>query len=408
MTQPSGSNLWIVLEAIARRRAFLLAFIGVVTIIAVVISLLLPTWYQARAVLLPPKNVTMPVAGLDQLNEVVSVIEGLDLPVMATPSDVYARMMRSRTIADTVIAQFNLIERYDVDHKFDAYEELERLTEFSVTAEGLLEIKVEDKSPDTAALMANAFVDELEELNRRIVEERARRNLQFLRDRVQQVREEVDSARAAFERFQMENRAVDFDQQSRLAVEQAIDLKTRLASVEIQLELKRQSLSEEHAEVRELRRQRTIIRDKLEQLETANDDNSFFSLPISRIPTLKGKYEVLYSRVQVAERLYAGLLQQLEQAKIQQYADEPSLSILDRAESPREKSRPRRSFIVAGAFAGAVLIGVLLTLWFHYLEMLQLRHPDDYHRAQTFMSAFFGWLPGVKKRSTGNGTRRNE
>ncbi len=408
MTQTSGSNLWIVLEAIARRRTFLLSFVAVVTIVTIVISLLLPTWYQARSVLLPPKNVTVPVAGLDQLNEVVSVIEGLDLPVMATPSDVYARMMRSRTIADTIIQKFNLIERYDVEHKFDAYDELDRLTEFSVTSEGLLEIKVEDKSPDTAALMANAFVDELEELNGRIVEERARQNLQFLQDRVLGVREELDSARAAFEAFQIENRAVDFEQQSRLAVEQAIDLKTRLASVEIQLELKRQTLSEDHSEVRELRQQREIIRNELDRLENTNDDNSFFSLPISKIPSLKGKYEVLYSRVQVAERLYSSLLQQLEQAKIQQYADEPSLSILDRAEPPREKSRPRRSFIVAGAFAGAVIVGVLLTLWFHYLETLQQRHPEDYRRARTFMTAFFGWLPGVKKRSSGNGTRRNE
>jgi len=397
MNDKSGSTFWLFLDMIARRRGIIVWFTTIVTVISVVISLFLPTWYQAKVLLLPPKDSTMPIPELSQLAAVTSVTQGLVLPVMITPSDIYARMLTSRTITDTIIARFDLIERYDVRNRKKALEELMYNSRFAVTDEGLIELSVEDTDPETAAAMANMFVDELIRLNEKIAADRARTNREFIDDRLTEVKAALDSARSHLEKFQMENRAIDFDQQTRLAIEQATTLKVSLAEVELKLALKEKKLGKDNAELVELRRERDVIQGQLDRLETTNPDSSFFSLPVASIPSLKGRYEELYSAVKVNETLYDLLLRQSEQAKIAENDKGTTISILDRAVPPEEKSRPRRSQIVGGAFAISLILSILIAAMIDYVARLEDSSPEDYRRAQSFIGAFFGWLPGIKK-----------
>lgn len=397
MNEKSGSTFWLFLEMTARRRAIIVWFTIVVTVLAALISLILPTWYEAKVLLLPPKDSTMPIPELSQLAEVTSVTQGLDLPVMVTPSDIYARMLTSRTITDTIIDRFDLVNRYDVRNRKKALEELMYLSRFFVTDEGLIEIAVEDTDPDTAAAMANMFVDELIRLNEKIAADRARSNRDFIGDRLDEVKMALDSARSRLEEFQMENKAIDFDEQTRLAIEQAATLKVSLAEVELKLALKEKKLGKDNAELIELRREREVIRGQLDRLETTNADSSFFSLPVASIPSLKGQYEALYSSVRVNETLYDLLLRQSEQAKIAENDKGSTISVLDRAVPPEEKSRPRRSRIVAGAFVISLILSILIAATIDYVARLADVSPDDYRRAQSFIGAFFGWLPGIKK-----------
>ncbi|HSG69549.1 MAG TPA: GNVR domain-containing protein, partial [Planctomycetaceae bacterium] len=242
------------------------------------------------------------------------------------------------------------------------------------------------------------FVDQLVALNERIAADRARSNRDFIFARLDEVRSALDSARSGLERFQMENKAIDFDQQTRLAIEQAATLKVSLAEVELKLALKEKKLGKDNAELIELRREREIIRGQLDRLETTNPDSSFFSLPVASIPSLKGQYEQLYSAVQVNETLYDLLLRQSEQAKIAENDKGSTISVLDRAVPPEEKSRPRRGRIVIGAFVIAFILSILIAAIIDYVARLENLSPENYRRAQAFIGAFFGWLPGIKKR----------
>jgi tyrosine-protein kinase Etk/Wzc len=243
----------------------------------------------------------------------------------------------------------------------------------------------------------NAFVVQLDSLNRRIAGARARQTREFIENRLMQVQSELDSARAAFEAFQMEHRAVDFDEQTRLAVEQAIDLKTRLANIEVQEQLLAEKMSEGNAELRELRRRKELLTKELTALERSNRDSSFFSLPIASIPVLRGEYEELYSRVRVNESLHQSLLSHLEQAKIQSQDELPSITVLDKAIPPTLKSRPKRSIIVGGTFFFALVLALLISALLEHIRGLEKTRPEDYRRARAFLKAYFGWLPAVRK-----------
>ncbi len=399
MNESSDSNnLWLFLEAVARRRALIISIVVVATLAAVIISLLLPKWYRASALLLPPKEVTVNVGGASQLAEVASVIEGLNLPVMVTASDVFARMLRSRTVAEHVIDSFDLAAHYKTAGFTDTYLALMSHSSFSVTEEGLLDISVEDRDPQMAADIANTFVQELDLVNRRIASRRAVQNRQFIEERVRQVKAQLDSARQSFESFQVSHRAVDFDQQTRLAIEQAISLKVSLAQLEIDIRMNENVLGKDNPEMIEKRRRRNIIKQELEKLESGGADSSFFSLPLAAVPTLKGQYEVLYSRVKVNEQLYTILLEQLEQAKLQENEELPTITVLDYARPPEVRSRPRRSLIVVASFGGSLVLAVFLALIFEYFRRLREQNPQDYTRAQYVIRSFFGWLPGMRGR----------
>ncbi len=400
MTQSdAGSNLWLMIEVLARRRGLVVGLVVGATVIALIVSLILPKVYTAEALLLPPKDTTIPVAGLTRLAEVASATKGLSLPVMVTTGDVYTRMLRSRRIADAVIDSFNLVERFDVKNKDWAYKQLvEDVASFTVTSEGLLRIAVEHRDPELAAAMANAFVEELDKVNRTLSSARARENRRFIEDRLAQIKQELDSARAAFEAFQMEYRAVDFDEQTRLAIEQAINLKVRLAETDIELQLLKGKVGVEHADYQELLRRRRFIAGELASLERTNPDTSFFSLPIAAIPHLRGQYEELYSRVQVNESLYQTLLSHLEQAKLQEKEDLPTITVLDHAAPPERKSGPRRAVIVLATFFFSLVLAILIASWLEYLRRLAEQRPGDYNRILQFTDAFLGWIPGIGRK----------
>ncbi|HOP07600.1 MAG TPA: Wzz/FepE/Etk N-terminal domain-containing protein [candidate division Zixibacteria bacterium] len=397
MSQEGTTNLWRLLEVLARRKRFILTTVIVVTLAALAVSLVLPKYYKARSLLLPPKDTSLPVAGLSLLSDVVSVTKGLNLPVMVTTSDVYARMLSSRRIIEPVIANCLSYEQLDARNADEAIKNFLDNSGYEVTEEGLLEITYEDRDPELAARVVNALVEQLDKVNREIATSRARENRSFIEERLDQVRRELDSSRAALEQFQNRYKTVDFDEQIRLATEQAIQLKIRLAETELSLQMMSDKYGPDNTDLKDLKRRREVLLGQIEQLETSNADSSFFSLPIADVPALRGEFEKLYSRVKVNEGLYQTLLSQHEQAKIQENEELPTITILDRAEAPRVKSWPKRAYIVLAAFAVSLVVSILLAAFFEYLTALSVSHPDDYRRAVIFLAAFFGWLPSVKR-----------
>ncbi len=397
MSDNKTGNFWLLLELMAKRRNFIISFVLIFTLIAVVVSFVLPKKYKATAVLLPPKDFTTATPGGGSLSEAVSLTKGVHLPMMVTPSDVYARMLSSSTIAERVIKQFNLMEYYNTGNFTETYEVLMYYSDFKVSDVGLLEVSMIDKDPALSADIANAFVHELELVNRNLVNERIKQNKGFIEERLSSVKDELDSARFDFEDFQLTNKAIDFGEQTRLAVDQAVALKIRMAELDLNIKLKETKLGKEHTELKELKQQYETVREQLNILENKNPDSSFFSLPISAIPSLRGQYETLYSRVRVNESLYKILLEQFEQVKFQEQENTVVLSVLDIARIPEIRFTPKRTIIVLSTFVISLMLAILLAAFMEFYIRLEKTSPENYKRLSMFLNSFLGWLPGMKK-----------
>lgn len=397
MNNKQSQNLWLFIEVLAKRRNLIVTIITIATILAIGISFILPEWYTAKALLLPPKNISTSITGLGNISEAVSITSGLNLPILATTSDIYIRILKSRTITERIIDKFGLISRYGARNFEEAYLSLIELSDIYVTEEGLLSISVEDKDPQMAADISNSFVDELDNINHEIVAERIKQTKTFIETRLEQVKTELDSSRKELEIFQTINRTINFDQQTRLAIDQATNLKIILAEIDLNIKMSEINLGQDNAKLRELKRKKQIVLKQLYQLENLNIDSSFFSLPIASIPKLRGKYEELYGREKVAETLYRILLKQQEEAKIKEFEKMPTISVLDRAEPPQLRSRPNRTIIVISTFGISLIFSLFLAVLLEYFCRLKTNYPDDYNRVMFFINTFFGWLPGIKK-----------
>jgi uncharacterized protein involved in exopolysaccharide biosynthesis len=393
-----GSNIWLFLEMIARRRGLIIGLVLVATLVSVVVSLVLPEWYTATALLLPPPEDSAR-GGLNYLSRIDLYTGGTRFPGMVTPNDVYARMLRSRNIADRIIDQFNLEEYYGTKKRSALYLTLHERAKIKVTDEGLLSVSVEDKDPKMAAELATAFVQELIDLNSEILSTSAREKREFIEARLKDVSTQLDAAREELKQFQLKNRAVDLDEQTRLAIEQAVNLKVQQANLELDIRLGEEVMGRNNPELIEKRKRLDALSQQLEQIEQGGgNDSSFFSLPVAEIPGLKGQLESLYARVKVNESLYETLLDLYEQARIQEQEDTPTIAVLDWPAVPDLRSRPQRRVIVLGTFVVSIILAVFLAGVLEFIRRVRINRPEDYQRLLAFADAYFGWLPGVRKK----------
>ncbi|MBN2227298.1 MAG: hypothetical protein JW763_08015 [candidate division Zixibacteria bacterium] len=390
-------NLWKILDVIALRAKFIIGLVMVATIISVVVSFALPRWYRASTLLIPPKSDNTGIGPVSNLNAVLSLTSGLEQPITATPTDIYARILRSRTMSERVIDANNMSMHFATESVPRMLELLKKRAEFRTTDEGLLEIFYQDKDPVFAARVANSYAEQFDLLNRELSVSRAQTMREFIEKRLSDVGADLDSARRELEEFQREHKAVDLDRQTQLAMESAVSLKVSLAQNEIDLNVKEHTLSATHPDVISLKRRINEIREQINRLEFGGQDSSYLNLPVANVPGLRIRYAELAARVKVSETLYQMLAEQFEQARLQEKMTTPTISVLDPAVPPVNPFSPRKSLIVLATFAISLLVALLLALFFHYLEQLQTTSPQDYNRARRFFGTFFGWVPGIGK-----------
>jgi uncharacterized protein involved in exopolysaccharide biosynthesis len=139
------------------------------------------------------------------------------------------------------------------------------------------------------------------------------------------------------------------------AVASSANLLARKLELEIELELKEGVLREGNAELERLRRELATIDGKLGEL-----------------PAIGLKNARLMRDLKVRETVYSFLRTEYEQAKIQEERDTPSITVVDPAETPLKRARPRRTRIVLTAVgvAGVIsLLGAFVATWFEFLPV---------------------------------------
>jgi tyrosine-protein kinase Etk/Wzc len=397
MTDKPANNLWRFLEVLARRRGLIIGLTLLGTATAVVVSLLLPIWFTASALLMPPSDGPRAI-GLADLAQIDVLTGGTRVPGMITQNDVYARMLGSRRVSDAIIEKYNLRERFGVSTRAALYKTLANRVKVRVTDEGMLNILVEDRDPQVAAAITTSYVEELTRLNRELLSTAAREKREFIEARLGETETKLQQARDDLQRFQLENRAVNFDEQTRLAVDQAVQLKITEAALELEIDMDSRQLGEENPNLLDKRQRLGVIRSQLRQLEWGGPDSSFFSMPVSAVPELRGRYESLLTLVRVSESQFQTLLELLEQARIQEKEEGPTVVVLDWPDVPDLRSRPQRSLIVIGAFACTFIFATVFAMFLEFVRRLKEERSADYDRLVLFANAFFGWLPGVRRK----------
>jgi uncharacterized protein involved in exopolysaccharide biosynthesis len=356
------------LEILVQRRRFIIVNTLIVTLLAVVISLILPRTYRSKATILPPESES-PLAGLAGLSagHIAMAVTNFALPLMATPSDLYASMLESETILKTVVDSLNLKSVYKSKTDWDAVPELKKNVKVRVEREGIITIEVDAKDRQLSANIANLLVSTLDRFNRRIQNQKGSEFSSFLERRLAETDSSLTQAQTTLRKFQESHRAISLELQSQALIKNLAEQKALLTSAEIELELLKKTLYPDHPEL--LRKQMEVreYRSKLKSIEdgASNQADSILSaldIPLSQIPDLSLRFAILTRNAKIQELTYELLSQQLEMARLQKHRDTPTIMVLDAARPPELAVKPKKRMIVIAAFLLSAILSSMIVV----------------------------------------------
>ncbi|MDZ7725175.1 MAG: Wzz/FepE/Etk N-terminal domain-containing protein [candidate division KSB1 bacterium] len=359
----------------------------IVAILAAGISLILPHVYKANTTILPPQSDAAPLG----LSSLLSNMPMAGLGLGSVSSEIYQfiSILNSRTIMESVIEKYNLVERYKVENIEEAIEILRENVSENINDDGTLSVACMVKTnwipkkgniveaQTIARDMTNLFVQKLDSINKNLKIESAKSNRIFIENRYMQNINELHKAEEQLKAFQNKHKTVAFEQQTHATIAAAAEIKSQIILKEIELNALLKNAGPSNLRVKSVQNQISALKDKLDDFFT-DQDELFVSL--GKAPELQIQYARLMRDVMLQQKIMEFILPQYEQAKIQEAKDTPTLQVLDKAVKPIKRSKPHRSIFVIFWSIISIIISIILILTIEYINDQKNESSGEYEK----------------------------
>lgn len=352
-----------VVRKIIRGRRILMACTLGGLVLGILVALVLPKWYAAEAVFLPPR------ASESMLPNFSSGATGMGMAASALlmqqdPSDVFLGMLGSRSVQDDVIDRVGLMAVYHAKTKTIARNALKHQSKFKVNKNSLISIDVNAGDPKLASKIANAYLDALYRLNGSMVASASAHRRQFYEEQMESQKEALDAAEVALKQAEEKTGIVLPEGVAQASLRAIVDLQAEIGSQEAKLSALRMGATEDNPQVVQARAQLAELRSQLaqQQANTAKQAHRSGLASSAVLPGLAMEIVRKMRDVKLNETLYDTLTAQYEKARIESLDPGPQFQIVDRAIVPEQKAGPPRKLIVLGAIVLGFLAGVAWVL----------------------------------------------
>jgi uncharacterized protein involved in exopolysaccharide biosynthesis len=353
-TQRGGLDASEVVRSLARRWRLLVAAPVVVGAVALGISYLIPPTYTARTVFLPPQQPQSAAATALASLGALSGLAGGSFGSVKTTADQYVSLMQSVNVQDRLVDRFKLMTEYESKYRFEARRQLTEMVRISLgKKDGLITVEADGSSPQLAADLANAHVDELRRLSAELALTEAQQRRAFFESELKKTREQL--ARAQQELQQSGFNPGALKTEPKAAAEAYARIKAEATGAEVKLQTLRRTLAENAPEVQQQLTLLGALRGELNKLAAADRPDASDAGYIGR-----------YREYKYQESLFELFARQFEAARLDESREGGLIQIVDRATPPEYKSKPRRAFIALSATA---LSAMVLALGLLFLEL---------------------------------------
>ncbi|HBG46015.1 MAG TPA: lipopolysaccharide biosynthesis protein [Deltaproteobacteria bacterium] len=353
--QPHDLNIGIFIDILNRRRRQIILVTLAAFVLSVIISLLVPKTYSSRTSILPPQSASA-LSGIPG-DSSVGVLAGAFLGI-SSPSDVWVGILGSATVKDAVIDRFKLRDVYDTDTIEETRKALGKRVTIEKSKEEIISITVEDRVPQRAAEMANAFVEALDRINMASTMTSGGRMRAFIEGRLNETNASLTAAEDEITAFQKANKALKLDDQSKAMIDSYGTLKGTLMAREVALEMLLSYATAENPKAQVLKVEIEELRKKLGELEHGRSGDML--IPAAQFPDLSVRYARLIRDAKAQQTVFEVLNTQYEMARIQEAQDSPTVQVLDVAKAPEKESKPQKAVIVILSTASAFFIAIFL------------------------------------------------
>ena len=385
-------NLLDLLLVILKHKKMIVMLVAAVFFLSIIISLLLPKKYTATARILPPQGSKSSFSGL------LSQAGGGALGGLAgglfganTPADLYVGILNSRTVADGLIEKFDLKKLYDAEYKESLYNMLSEKTNIGISkTDQIISVSVEEKDPKLAADIANAYIEFLDQVNRKVNISEGHQKRVFLENRLEKVTRDLARAETDLKNFQEKYKLISIEEQARATLEGAAKLKAEIIATQTNLEVLKQFGTERQNEAVMLKSKIEELKRQLAKMETgdkdqsgkkrnaANGQNKDLFIPFDELPQLGLELAGLMREAKIQESVFELMTTQYELAKIEEAKDVNTIQVLDYAVPPDIKSSPKRSRIVILSTFLAFFLAIFAAFITEFVERIKNEDQQRY------------------------------
>jgi len=364
-------NLLELLMVLVKRKLLIVTITLAAAAVSVGYSLFLPNIYTATARVLPPQRDGGGgfAAALGQLGGLASAV-GLGGGFSGS-AELYVSLLKSRSVADAVIKQLDLMKGFKAETADDARLQYAALVNVKSSAkDGVITITADHKNPEMAAKLASVTIEELGRRSVQLDLAKVSNDRVFLEKRLAVVKKDLIKAEDEMKTFAQQNKAIQVNDQAKATIDGIARLKAELASKEVQLAAKRTFQTDESPEVMALVAAVERLKREVGVLGGSGGGAGEVIPPVGNLPNLALEYTRRLREVRIQEAIFEQLTKQYEMEKINGNRDTSSLQILDDAVVPDRKSKPNRSIIVILSTISAFFVSVFAAFLLEYFEKL--------------------------------------
>jgi uncharacterized protein involved in exopolysaccharide biosynthesis len=356
-------NLLDLIAFVLRWRVFLITAVLSVAAVVGVISFLLPPKYRSTAVV---RGAETQSQGLGSLvaSKLASLggIAGVVSPLGELPGELLIAILQSRWMYENAITAHDLRKLYGLENApiEDVVSVLKSRTRFDFIAPSqTVKISVDDRDPQRAQTLASFFVDALDRRNSELRSSNAKRQREFVGQRLDEAKGRLTQLEDSLARFQIESGVLNLEEQVRATIGAAAALEAERLALESELEMNRQLYDAQSSVAEFIRLRLSAIETTLSRLSAKKngaDRNFDFLLHLKDAPEQGLTYLRLMRDIEVQQILVALLLQQYEQASLDEKRNTPTILRLDPPTLAARRVWPRRGLMVGvAAFATLIL-----------------------------------------------------
>ena len=328
-----------------------------VGITALGIGFLIPPTFTAKTQFLPPQQqqsaAASMLASLGSLGGLAGAVGGIK-----NPADQFIAYIKSVTLQDSLIERFNLIERYEVKTKTDARLALAGSVRTASGKDGLISVEVDDKDPKFAAELANAHVEELGRLLAKLATTEAQQRRLFFEKQLTIAKDKLIQSEIALKATGVSGSVLKSNPAS--AVAAVAGLQAAVTAQEVKLGAMRGYLAETAPDFKLAVSELFNLRAQLAKQEKGSPAT------VGKATT-EGDYITKYREFKYHETLFELFSKQFELAKVDEAREGAVIQVLDAAQAPERKSKPKNAMIaiistLASGFALLLFVFVRQTL----------------------------------------------
>jgi uncharacterized protein involved in exopolysaccharide biosynthesis len=367
MSQPNKDNLLDVLRTIFRWKKAILILCVAVGILSAIVVLIVPVYYQASTVFF--------VASPDQSTPELIFGNSLSEPEFYGDESDIDRLLtiaEGNELVEFLIDSFQLYQHYDIDRHNPKAPYNIKLKFFSLydvqkTKRDAIQLSIEDRDPEMATQITRAARDRINRIAQDLVRKAQGKKITTYQSSIKQkeslLRTIGDSLLLLRRQYGIFNTLA----QSEFLTTQFTSAEARLAFTRARLDtmktfstVRRDSLDKLSSQVAGLQKQVESLSKKLEAFNTG----------VAEVDALTDQYNE-------ASQALSEEKEKLKQYQAAYNANIPALILVEEAERPIIKSRPKRTLIVLASVAVAFFFGIIGVLLFDNYRDINWR--EIYH-----------------------------